>query len=235
MKTKFQSIEMLPVAEGRVHEMLTAAENQLEHLEAMKHQPHALEIATIERLIETYKTQSDYLPFLKAQELQWRQVDDLTDRQHDMLASLAHALTLTEKVIQTILEFLHATVDSLIVEENKTWMETILAGNANVPVLFKEELATLKASARSLTLFQQATLVTIHEHMRSLQSEGATQEDCLHKLRDFFPTMKALLHLEKHDALIYYCCLYPGLNEAMRLFDQHETEKVIATGSVVYN
>ena len=73
MKPKFQSIEMLPVAEGRLHEMLTAAENQLEHLEAMKHHPHALEIATIERLIETYETQADYLQFLKVQGLQWRQ------------------------------------------------------------------------------------------------------------------------------------------------------------------
>ena len=113
--------------------MLNHSENQLENLEAMKHHPHALEIATIERLIETYETQADYLQFLKVQGLQWRQMDDLTERQHDMLASLVHALTLTEKVIQTIFElaqhFLHGTVDSLIIEGNRSVNDIISTGN----------------------------------------------------------------------------------------------------------
>ena len=87
MKTNFQwqLIEMLPVVEGRVHEILTEAEGQWESLEAMKHHSYALDVATTERLLETYETKLEHVQFLKTQALRWRQTDPVTERQHTLL------------------------------------------------------------------------------------------------------------------------------------------------------
>ncbi len=241
MKTHFQwqLIEMLPVVEGRIHEILTEAEVQWESLEAMKHHSHALDVATTERLLATYETKREHVQFLKTQALRWRQTDPVTERQHTLLNSLDHVLHLTEKVIQHILglaqHFLNGTLDSLIVEENRTWMNTILTGNAAVPVSFKEELTTLKAIAETLSSLQQETIVIVHERMRTLQAAGASEADYLQVLYDHFPTMKGLFTPEKHDALVYYCCLYPGFNEAMRLWELWEQKIVQEEETACFN
>ena len=216
---QWQSIERLPVAEGRLQELLTEAECQLDNLKTLRGDALYLDHAALVRLIETYEAHGEYVQGIKAQTLHWYQTDYLTEKQHALLASVDYLLTQSEEVIQKILllaqHYLNGTLHSHNAEENIAWMNAILTGHAAVPESLREELQHLKNESTALTASEQQLVIEIHHQVCALAID-VTETERAESLQMIFPHLQTLVHKNKSDTLSYYCCLYPGFHEGMR-------------------
>lgn len=203
-----QSIELLPVAEQKVHDTLHATEQALKHLKAMNARPDILSSSTCDTMISTYEEQVNQLLQLQEQCYHWHRTHYLTPSQKESLLALEKDMSRLEKLTQQILFMARHFTDA----PRHTSV-------ANEDFILSDEVLTIEFEPTAITAKDIDIMQAIHDTVIQLAAQGLEGIEIFEATLDYMPMVDDIVSRHTRRVVMDYADRYPGFREYILLLE----------------